>query len=465
MDTSINELQKSISSVAKALTDCNLKFTDITAVLGSSFTLFKVKPIPGAKVSAFRKMEEEISLGLGTQIRIVTMPESIGIEVPRKNRTPVLLHDCIGNETWSKEQESSLPIILGEDVYKRLHIVDLATLPHLLVAGATKQGKTVFLRNLIMSLIWKKNPEDLKFVLIDPKGTELPPFETLKNKYIATLPESNSEAKGGCIATDVFRAEKMLSALCLELEKRYELLSSAGVRDIKSYNTKLKDSHLPYIVCICDEYADLIMGTDKARKNSIQSSIIRLAQKGRAVGIHIVISTQRPCYSVISGVIKANFPARAAFRVASRVDSSVILDCPGAEKLSGNGDMLFSCGMDCERLQAPMIEKEEMDKAIADAASPDDTLGSGTPYYLPEVVCGENENMSNEPLCPDEPLYDAAMSLVVMTQSCSQTMLQRKLGIGFVRAGRLVDLLIEKGVVVGKAGAYTVRKKSLESVD
>lgn len=368
MDTSINELQKSISSVAKALTDCNLKFTDISAVLGSSFTLFKVKPIPGAKVSAFRKMEEEISLGLGAPIRITAMPDCIGIEVPRKNRTPVLLHDCIGNETWSKEQEYSLPIILGEDVYRRLHVVDLATLPHLLVAGATKQGKTVFLRNLIMSLIWKKNPEDLKFVLIDPKGTELTPFETLKNTYLATLPESNSEAKEGCIATDISRAETMLSALSLELGKRYELLSSAGVRDIKSYNKKLKDSHLPYIVCICDEYADLIMGTDKVRKNSIQSSIIMLAQKGRAVGIHIVISTQRPSYSVISGVIKANFPARAAFRVASCADSRVIIDCPGTEKLTGSGDMLFSIGLDCERIQVPYYNSDEMEDEIRELA-------------------------------------------------------------------------------------------------
>lgn len=239
-----------------------------------------------------------------------------------------------GDETWFTEQKYSLPVILGDDVYNRLHVVDLATLPHLLVAGATKQGKTVFLRNLIMSLIWKKNPEDLKLALIDPKGTELTPFETLRNKYLATLPESTSEEKEGCIATDISSAEKMLSALCLELEKRYELLSNVGVRDVKSYNKKLKDSHLPYIVCICDEYADLIMGTNKGRKNSIQSSIIRLAQKGRAVGIHMVISTQRPCADVITGMLKCNFPARMAFRVASKIDSTIILDTGGAEKLS-----------------------------------------------------------------------------------------------------------------------------------
>lgn len=346
MRTSINDIDKSVSSVVKVLGDCNLMFTDINAVFGPSFTLFKVKPVPGTKVSAFRKMEEEISLGLGAPIRIVTMPEFIGIEVPRKNRTPVLLHDCIGDETWFTEQKYSLPVILGDDVYRHLHVVDLATLPHLLVAGATKQGKTVFLRNLIMSLIWKKNPEDLMFVLIDPKGTELTPFEVLNNKYLATLPECGTEEAGGFIATDASRAEKMLSALCLELEKRYEMLK--------------KGTHLPYIVCICDEYADLIKGTDKVMNKSIKDSIIRLAQKGRAVGIHMVISTQRPCVDVITGLIKANFPARAAFRMASRVDSTVILNSPGAEKLSGNGDMLFSAGLDCERIQVPYISEEEI---------------------------------------------------------------------------------------------------------
>lgn len=343
MNTSINELQKSISSVAKALTDCNLKFTDISAVFGPSYTLFKVKPVPGTKVSAFRKMEDDISLGLGAPIRITAMPDCIGIEVPRKNRTPVLLHDCIGNETWSKEQEYSLPIILGEDVYKRLHVVDLAALPHLLVAGATKQGKTVFLRNMIMSLLWKMDPKDLKLVFIDPKGTELTPLGELGGKYLAE----------GCIATDADLAEKMLSSLCLELENRYGLLQEADARNIKSYNSKRQDSRLPYIVCVCDEYADLIMGTDKALKKSIQASIIRIAEKGRAVGIHMVISTQRINADVISGLIKANFPARASFRVISRKDSETIMDCPGAEKLSGNGDMIFSVRLDCERIQVP----------------------------------------------------------------------------------------------------------------
>lgn len=444
MDTTINELQKSISSVAKVLTGCNLMFTDITAVLGPSFTLFKVKPVLGTKISAFRKMEDEIAMGLGVQIRITTLPDSIGIEVSRKNRTPVLLHYCIRDESWSREQEYSLPIILGEDVYKRLHVVDLAALPHLLVAGATKQGKTVFLRNLIMSLIWKKDPNDLKFVLIDPKGIELAPFEELGNKYIV---------EGG-IATDCCCAEKMLSSLCHELEKRYELLSSAGVRDIKNYNKKRKDSHLPYIVCVCDEYADLIMGTDKALKKSIQTSIIRIAEKGRAVGIHMVISTQRPCADVITGLIKANFPARAAFRVCSRVDSSVILDSPGAEKLSGDGDMLFSVGLDCERIQVPYYYPDEMEDEIRKLAEE----SGDAPYFLPTIPESDNRQLSDDSL---DPLYDAAKSLVIMTQECSSSMLQRKLCIGYVRVGRLMDQLEANGIIGGGIGNRVVLKKIL----
>ena len=398
MDTTINELQKSISSVAKVLTGCNLMFTDITAVLGPSFTLFKVKPVLGTKLSAFRKMEDEIAMGLGVQLRITTLPDSIGIEVSRKNRTPVLLHDCIGDESWFMEQKFSLPIILGEDVYSRLRVVDLAELPHLLVAGATKQGKTAFLRTLMMSLIFKKKPEDLKFVLLDPKCTEFKPLEILKNNYLATLPYGESDSgEEICIATEISQSERMLSALCVELEKRYELLKKAGAREIKRYNDILKNGkitpddgyYLPYIVCICDEYADLILGTDKALKKSIQASIIRLAQKGRAVGIHMVISTQRPCTDVITGIIKANFPARAAFRVASRVDSTVILDDPGAEKLSGNGDMLFSMGLDYERIQVPFYPKEEMEEEILKEV---EDLKVETPYFLPTVMDLNNKS-------------------------------------------------------------------------
>ena len=392
MDTSINHLQKIISSVAKALTDFNLKFTDISAVFGNSFTLFKVKPASGTKVSSFRKMEDDIAMSLGAQIRITAMPDCIGIEVPRKNRTPVLLHDCIGDETWYTEQKYSLPVILGDDVNNRLHVVDLVTLPHLLVAGATKQGKTAFLRTLMMSLIFKKKPEDLKFILLDPKCTEFKPLEILKNNYLVAIPDGEPDSgEETCIATDITQSERTLSALCLEQEKRYELLQKADTREIKSYNDKLKNGkntlddgyyHLPYIVCICDEYADLLMGADKARKKSIQASIISLAQKGRAVGIHLVISTQRPSTDVITGLIKANFPARAAFRVASSVDSTVILDCPGAEKLSGSGDMLFSTGLDCERIQVPYYSQEEMEDEISKLARDEN---GDAPYYLPCV--------------------------------------------------------------------------------
>ena len=454
MNTSITDINDPVSSFAKVLTECKLKFTDITAVSGPSFTLFKVKPVPGAKVSAFKNMEDDIAIGLGARIRITTMPDCIGVEVPRNDRIQVLLHDRIGDEAWSMGQKYNLPIILGDDVSNRLKVVDLAALPHLLVAGATKQGKTVFLRNLIMSLIWQKNREELKFVMIDPKGTELKPFESLRNKYLATLPESGSEGTQGCIATDASSAEKMLSCLCLELGKRYELLQTAGVREINSYN-KQQDSRLPYIVCICDEYADLIMGTGKAMKKSIQSSVIRLAAKGRAVGIHMVISTQRPCADVITGLIKANFPARAAFRVVSRVDSTIILDSPGAEKLTGSGDMLFSTGLDCERLQVPYYNLNEMEDEIRKLAR--DGKGDG-PYCLPALLESDSKQLPDD--TPD-PLYDAAKSLVIMTQECSLAMLQMKLCIGFARAGRLMEKLEADGIIGGGMGKRVVLKKSL----
>lgn len=382
-------LAEKVNRMQQTLQAFGIKVKDVKWVRASSYELYKIYLPPGSQVCTIKNLEADIEQRIGASIRIVTMSDCVGIEVPIMDRKPYLLLDSIKEEPYYSKQKFSLPIILGEGLWLLPRVVDLADLPHLLVAGATKQGKTVFLRNLIMSLIWKKNPEDLKFVLIDPKGIELTPFETLKNTYLATLPKSNSEEKEACIATDISRAETMLSALCLELEKRYELLSSAGVRDIKSYNKKLKDSHLPYIVCICDEYADLIMGTDKALKKSIQASIIRLAQKGRAVGIHMVISTQRPCTDVITGIIKANFPARAAFRVASRVDSTVILDDPGAEKLSGNGDMLFSMGLDYERIQVPFYPKEEMEEEILKEV---EDLKVETPYFLPTVMDLNNKS-------------------------------------------------------------------------
>ena len=475
MNNELTEIQSKTEKMRQVLNNYAILVSGIRWHDASSFECYQIYPVPGTRIQTLRQLETDIAVSLGVPaLRIVVMEDSVGIEVPKKDRKPLLLQDCI--EDYLSEKRYRLPVILGEGLHKSLRVADLTSMPHLLISGATKQGKTEYLKTMILSLVRKKEPEELKFVLIDPKNTEFAPFRDLVGAYLATLPGSGSviEEKENCIATDSGRAELMLSSLCRELEERYELLSKAGVSDIEKYNKKLQEGkllpkdghrHLPYLVCVCDEYADLVMFSNKKSVKSIKNDVIRLAQKGRAAGIHMVIATQRPCADVITGMLKYNFPARMAFRVASKIDSIRILDTGGAEKLSGNGDVLFSCGMDCERLQAPMIEKEELVKAIADAASPDDTLGSGTPYYLPEVVCGENENMSNEPLCPDEPLYDAAMSLVVMTQSCSQTMLQRKLGIGFARAGRLVDLLIEKGVVVGKAGDYVVMKNSLEKID
>lgn len=454
-----------IERMAEALTECGLNFTDISAVEGPTVVLFKVKPAPGAKVSRFRQCDVEIAMCLGVWgVRVTTMPDGIGLEVPRADRREVLWKDIARSEEF-RSSKNELPVILGETTGGDVRMADLAFLQNLLVSGATKQGKTVFLRNLIMSLIRKKNPDDLKFVLIDPKGVEFKPLEILKNNYLAALPDEDPESgEGRCVTQSISRSERMLSALCLEMEERYELLQKAGVREIKSYNSSLKNGKispegghrlLPYIVCICDEYADLVMGPNKKMQNSINKSTIRLAQKGRAVGIHMVISTQRPCTDVITGLIKANFPARAAFRVASRVDSMVILDSTGAEKLSGNGDMLFSTGLDCERMQAPLCPEDEMEEEILKEVQ---DLEGGMPYYLPVAMEPEMDTQKEY----DDPLFDVAKTLVIMYQRCSFTMLQRKLSIGINRASRLVEMLKDDCIIGEDAGKYVVLRSSLD---
>lgn len=465
MKYDITEKEKTNDAFGRMLKNYNLECTDIISVWGPSVVQFRVKPAPGTAVSIFKRLEVDFAISLGVNsVRVTILPDCIGIEVPRKDRQQVYLSNLLKDDMYTNSK-AELPVILGENVEGVVRVEDLTRLPNLLVAGATKQGKTVFLRNLIMSLIRKKNPDDLKFVLIDPKGVEFKPLEILKNNYLAALPDEDPESgEGRCVAQSISRSERILSALCLEMEERYELLQKAGVREIKSYNSSLKNGKispegghrlLPYIVCICDEYADLVMGPNKKMQNSINKSTIRLAQKGRAVGIHMVISTQRPCTDVITGLIKANFPARAAFRVASRVDSMVILDSTGAEKLSGNGDMLFSTGLDCERMQAPLCPEDEMEEEILKEVQ---DLEGGMPYYLPVAMEPEMDTQKEY----DDPLFDVAKTLVIMYQRCSFTMLQRKLSIGFNRASRLVEMLKDDGIIGEDAGKYVVLRSSLD---
>ncbi|MBQ3977602.1 MAG: DNA translocase FtsK, partial [Bacteroidales bacterium] len=367
------ELARNNNKIRATLENYRIQINDVKAIVGPTVTLYKVYPAPGVKIAEIKKLQEDIGMYLHARgVRVVTLTDSVGIEVANDKPSIVPMRAVLNDDAF-RNSKAELPIAIGYTIQQKVKVFDLADAPHLLVAGATKQGKSVGLNAMVASLLYSKHPSELKFVFIDPKMVEFSAYSRLLHHYLAVLPSNDEkEEQENAIVKKADKAEKVLKSLVLEMEQRYELLSKAYVPNIKLYNDKFRDRHLlpteghrflPYIVTVVDEYADLTMsvgggGDAKAMARSISTSIIRLAQKGRAAGIHIVLATQRPSVDVITGLIKANFPTRIAFRVISRIDSSTILDSPGAEKLIGRGDMLYYAGVEMERVQCALIDSD-----------------------------------------------------------------------------------------------------------
>ena len=476
------ELTKNNNKIREALQTYRIDVEDVKAIIGPTVTLYKVTPAPGVKISEIKKLQEDIALSLKARgVRVVTLSDSVGIEVANENQSIVPLRSLLNNDSF-RGSKYELPVAIGYTITQEVKVFDLADAPHLLIAGATKQGKSVGLNVIVASLLYSKHPSELKFVFIDPKMVEFSAYNGLLHHYLAVLPTAGDEKeeKAKAIVKTPPDADKALASLCIEMDERYKLLSEAGVNKLTLYNEKFKarklnpekgHRYLPYLVAVVDEYADLTMtigGSPEARKvaKNITNSIIRLAQKGRAAGIHVILATQRPSVDVISGIIKSNFPMRIAFRVASRVDSMTILDAPGAEKLIGKGDMLWSAGIDTERIQCGFVSGEEID-AITEFI--EDQQGYkksyNTPYYLPEPPTPESSGGVGDVGELDDRFVEAAQ-LVVTTQRGSTSDLQRRLGMGYAKAGRVMDQLEKAGIVSPQEGSKprTVLVSSLDDL-
>ena len=465
------ELERNKNKIITTLRNYKIEITDISAVVGPTVTLYKITPAPGVKISAIRTLQDDIAMSLNAKgVRVVTLQDSVGIEVANDKATIVPLRGLLNDESF-RSCKFELPVALGVTITQQIKVVDLTSAPHLLVAGATQQGKSVCLNVIISSLLYAKHPSELKFVFIDPKMVEFTAYSSLVKHYLAVLPDADDEdsEKQRAIVKTAKDAEKVLRSLCIEMDDRYTLLAKAGVNKLTLYNDKFRDrklnpekghKYLPYLVVVVDEYADLTMSTGaspeaKAASRSITNSIIRLAQKGRAAGIHVILATQRPSVDVISGIIKSNFPMRIAFRTSSRIDSQTIIDAPGAEKLIGRGDMLFSAGIDNERIQCGLISGEEVNRLT-------EFIGSETkygqsyniPYYLPVP---QDENGSSEGGGVDmsdlDERFEEAARLVVTTQKASTSFLQTRLAMGFAKAARIMSQLEEAGVIGPAEGA------------
>ena len=482
-EVSSEELTRNNNKIRAALANYKIQLNDVKAQVGPTVTLYKVYPAPGVKIADIKKLQEDIGMTLNARgVRVIQLSDCVGIEVANDYSSIVPLKALL-NDTAFRESKAELPVAIGYTITQKVKVFDLADAPHLLVAGATKQGKSVGLNVIVSSLLYSKHPSELKFVFIDPKMVEFSSYAKLLKHYLAVLPDAGSEEDEAnrSIVKNPKDAEKILRSLCIEMDDRYELLSKAGVNNIKLYNSRYKERklrpdhghrYLPYIVVIIDEYADLTMtigGAPEARaaSRSITNSIIRLAQKGRAAGLHVILATQRPSVDVINGLIKSNFPMRIAFRVASRVDSTTIIDSPGAEKLIGKGDMLFSAGIESERIQCGFVSGDEIDSINTFIS---DQRGYGkcynTPYYLPDVTDtgaegGGAGSLDTNSL--DERFAEAAR-LVVSTQKGSTSDLQRKLGMGYAKAGRVMDQLEAAGIVGPQEGSKP-RQVLLSSLD
>ena len=470
-EVSTEELVRNRNKIRAALANYKIQVNDVTAIVGPTVTLYKVYPAPGVKISDIKKLQEDIAMSLRAKgVRVVTLEDSVGIEVANDFASIVPLKALLNDEAFRKSK-AELPVAIGFTITQKVKVFDLADAPHLLIAGATKQGKSVGLNVIVSSLLYSRHPSELKFVFIDPKMVEFSAYAKLLHHYLAVLPDAVTEEDemSSAIVKKPKDAEKILRSVCIEMDERYELLSKAGVNKITLYNDKFRQHHLrsdqghrflPYLVVVVDEYADLTMTSGggpeaKAAGRSITGSIIRLAQKGRAAGIHVILATQRPSVDVISGLIKSNFPMRIAFRVASRVDSMTILDAPGAEKLIGKGDMLFSAGIDTERIQCGYVSGDEIDSITASISDQQGYAKSyNTPYYLPsaEDAEGEGGGSGGELSDVDERFREAA-ELVVTTQKASTSYLQTRLGMGFAKAARVMGQLEAAGVVGPQDGA------------
>ena len=443
------ELVANKDHIVETLRNYGIEIVEITASPGPTVTLYEIKPAPGIRISKIKNLEDDIALSLSALgIRIIApIPGkgTVGIEVPNAKPQIVSMKNMLECEAFRNSGKMELPIAFGKTISNDPYVADLAKMPHLLMAGATGTGKSVGLNAVIASLLFKKHPSELKFVMVDPKKVELSLYNKIERHYLAKLPDSDD-----AIITDVKKVVRTLNSLCIEMDQRYDLLRQAGVRKITEYNDKFVHRHLnpenghrflPYIVLIIDEFADLIMTAGK----EVELPICRLAQLARAVGIHLIIATQRPTTNIITGTIKANFPARIAFKVTSGIDSRTILDCSGAQRLIGRGDMLISlAGSDLVRIQCALIETEEIEE-LADFIGTQRGYPDG--FLLPEYL-DENEepNKDFDPKQKDEFFNDAAR-LVVASQFGSTSLLQRKLQLGYNRAGRIIDQLEAAGIV------------------
>jgi S-DNA-T family DNA segregation ATPase FtsK/SpoIIIE len=441
------ELEENKNNIVETLRNYKIEIAQIKATVGPSVTLYEIVPEAGIRISKIKSLEDDIALSLSALgIRIIApIPGkgTIGIEVPNKNPTMVSMKSVIGSAKF-QEAEMELPIALGKTISNETFVVDLAKMPHLLMAGATGQGKSVGLNAVLTSLLYKKHPAEVKFVLVDPKKVELTLFNKIERHYLAKLPDS-----GDAIITDNTKVINTLNSLCVEMDNRYSLLKDAMVRNIKEYNEKFKarklnpeNGHrfLPYIVLVVDEFADLIMTAGK----EVETPIARLAQLARAIGIHLIIATQRPSVNVITGIIKANFPARIAFRVTSKIDSRTILDTQGADQLIGRGDMLYTNGNDVVRVQCAFVDTPEVEKITefigSQKAYPD-------AYLLPEFIGDESGTTLDMDISERDTLFREAAEIIVTAQQGSASLLQRKLKLGYNRAGRLIDQLEAAGIV------------------
>lgn len=443
------ELVANKDLIVETLRNYGIEIVEITASPGPTVTLYEIKPAAGVRISKIKNLEDDIALSLSALgIRIIApIPGkgTVGIEVPNTKPQVVSMKSMLECDAFRNTGKMELPIAFGKTISNDPYVADLAKMPHLLMAGATGTGKSVGLNAVIASLLYKKHPSELKFVMVDPKKVELSLYNKIERHYLAKLPDSDE-----AIITDVKKVVRTLNSLCIEMDQRYDLLRLAGVRKITEYNDKFIHRHLnpenghrflPYIVLVIDEFADLIMTAGK----EVEMPICRLAQLARAVGIHLIIATQRPTTNIITGTIKANFPARIAFKVTSGIDSRTILDCSGAQRLIGRGDMLISlAGSELVRIQCALIETEEIEE-LADFIGTQRGYPDG--FLLPEYL-DENEepNKDFDPKQKDEFFNDAAR-LVVSSQFGSTSLLQRKLQLGYNRAGRIIDQLEAAGIV------------------
>ena len=468
-DISVNkeELESNKNKIVQTLSHYKIDIAKIKATVGPTVTLYEIVPAPGVRISKIKNLEDDIALSLSALVIRIIAPipgkGTIGIEVPNSNPEMVSMHTLISSDKF-QNFDGELPVVLGKTITNETFVFDLTKMPHLLVAGSTGQGKSVGLNAILVSILYKKHPSQVKFVLVDPKKVELTLYNKIERHFLAKLPGEED-----AIITDTSKVVNTLNSLCVEMDNRYELLKDAGVRTIKEYNSKFISRRLnpekghyfmPYIVVLIDEFADLIMTAGK----EIEHPIARIAQLARAIGIHLIVATQRPSVNVITGMIKANFPARIAFRVLSKIDSRTILDASGADQLIGRGDMLISSGSDIIRLQCGFVDTAEVEDICS-------FIGEQRAFpealVLPEYIAEGGENLGEVDMNEIDAMFVDSARIIVINQQGSASLLQRKLKLGYNRAGRIVDQLEAMGIIGAFQGSKPrdVLYTDIESLD